>query len=104
MSWPTATILTAGVWAMTLSAQTLPPQPTVIQQPPAIQPETERALRELVKKFGQQKTAVCSIPLRDVPFAKAVDPMPNPLPPAGTESLDRPAVNVPAPPCPEEKR
>jgi hypothetical protein len=89
MSWPTATILTAGVWAMTLSAQTLPPQPTVIP---------------LVKKFGQQKTAVCSIPLREVPFAKAVDPMPNPLSPAGTESLDKRAVNVPAPPCPEEKR
>jgi hypothetical protein len=89
MSWPTATILTAGVWAMTLSAQTLPPQPTV---------------NPLVKKFGQQKTAVCSIPLREVPFAKAVDPMPNLLPPAGTESLDKRAVNVPAPPCPEEKR
>ena len=101
-------MIAAGIWAMALSAQTPPPQSTVMPQAPLVRPETERALRELVKKYNQDQTAVCSIPLLEAPAAKNVERMPTLRPrtePENSDKMDRmPSVKLPAPPCQEEKR
>ncbi len=101
-------MITAGIWAMALSAQTPPSQSTVMPQAPLVRPETERALRELVKKYNQDQTAVCSIPLLEAPAAKNVERMPTLRPraePENSDKMDRmPSVKLPAPPCQEEKR
>ncbi|MGA3040040.1 MAG: hypothetical protein ABSF54_04530 [Bryobacteraceae bacterium] len=91
-------VLAASMSAMALSAQT----PAAAPQAPVIRPETERALREMIKKYSQGETAVCSIPLRAVPVAKNVERIPA-VPPG--ENIDHmPSVKLPAPPCQEEKR
>lgn len=105
MFWIPGSILTAGLWATALSAQTAPPQATVIPQPPAARQKTERAWRNFVKKFSQEKTTVCSIPLLAVPLGKNVSRMPTLRPPVEPENLYRmPQVKLPAPPCQEERR
>ena len=102
-------MLAAGVWSLALSAQTAPPQrfpgvPQFTAAPPApvVRPETERALRDLVKKYNPGETAVCSIPLLEVPVAKDVEQMPILLPSA--DNIDHISVKPPAPPCEENKR
>jgi hypothetical protein len=93
---------------MALSAQSAPPRFTVVPQAPVVRPETERALRELVKSHSQEETAVCSIPLREVLVAKNVERMPTFRPRAEPDNPDKmdhmPSVKLPAPPCKEEKR
>ena len=95
-------ILAAGVWASALSPQTTPPPPVADAESPMLRPETEPALRELMKKLGTQKTNVCSIPLLEVPISKNVERMPVFRPPDNLERM--PQVKVPAPPCKEDKR
>jgi hypothetical protein len=91
-------VAAAGMCAAALSAQT----PAAAPQAPVIRPETERALREMVKKYSQGEAAVCAIPLREVPVAKNVERMPT-IPPG--EHVDHmPSVKLPAPPCQEDKR
>jgi len=97
-------ILSAAGWAITLSAQEVQPKPAVLPEAPVLRPETERLLRQYLKKRSQPKPAVCSIPLVEVPIQKNVARMPNVLPPAPPEEIDRMQVEVPAPPCEEEKR
>jgi hypothetical protein len=106
MSWIVTSILSAGIWAGTLSAQSVQPEPTIIPQAPAVRPEAKRALRQWMKKFGQQsEAAVCSIPLLEVLIAKDIDRMPHFKPRDEPENIDRmPPVKMPAPPCKEEKR
>jgi hypothetical protein len=109
MYFRATSLILAGIGAMALSAQTPPParspeapQLIVAPQAPAIRAETERALRELLKKYSQGETGVCSIPLRAVAGSKDVERMPAIRP---DENIDRmPAVKLPAPPCEEEKR
>jgi len=98
----TTSLLAAGIWATALSAQTAPQQPTEMPKAPVASPEAERAARQLLKKYTRGETVVCSIPLLQVAAAKNVVRIPVLVPPAG--SIDRMSVNVPAPPCHEEKR
>jgi hypothetical protein len=99
-----ATSLGAAVLLVAASAQT----PQGVTMPPAsprIRTETERALRELVKNYRLDTSAVCSIPLTEVPVAKTVErkePIRILRPPKPVESM--PLVPLPAPPCQEEKR
>ena len=95
-------ILAAGVWASALSPQTVPQSPAGIPEAPLLRPETEPALRELMKKFNPQKANVCSIPLLEVPIPKNIERMPVLRPPDNLERM--PQVKVPAPPCKEDKR
>ena len=106
MFWSATSILSAGVCAAALSAQTVQPEVSVIPQAPAVRPQTGRELRQWMKNFGQQnEAAVCSIPLLQVPIAKDVDRMPHFQPRDEPEGTDRmPLVKMPAPPCKEEKR
>jgi len=119
-------MVAAGIWAMVLSAQTAPPrfpglpQFTVMPQAPAVRPETESDLREFMKKYwkvgkvhgigpeavlgiGPENTAVCSIPLLQVPPTKNVEQMPV-LRPRADNIDNMPSVKLPAPPCEEDKR
>jgi hypothetical protein len=69
----------------------------------APRPATERVLRQFLKSYSPEETAVCSIPLRQVPVAKDVERMPALRPRA--DNIDHmPSVKLPAPPCEEEKR
>jgi hypothetical protein len=108
-------IVAAGACAMALPAQTAPqfvgpPQkfPRVAQfaimpPAPAGRQGTVRAVRELGTKFDRAETAVCSIPLLEVPAAKNVEQMPTLRP--HVENVSRiPSVKVPARPCNEERR
>jgi hypothetical protein len=106
MSWIVTSILSAGIWAGTLSAQSVQPEPTIIPQAPAVRPEAKRARRQWMKKFGQRnEAAVCSIPLLQIPIPKDIDRMPYFRPRDEPDNIDRvPSVKVPAPPCKEEKR
>jgi|SRR5580658_4502357 hypothetical protein len=108
MYYRATSILVAGLWAMALSAQTPPRQPAVMPQAPAVRPDVERALRELVQKHSRGEKAVCSISPREVradPFspgvAKDVEGMPT-FRPDG--KIDAMPIAMPAPPCEEEKR
>jgi hypothetical protein len=100
-------LIAAGIWATALSAQTpaAAPQARHVEEflhVPVIRPETERTLRELVQKLSQGETAVCSIPLRELPIAKNVERMPTIRP---NENIDHmPMAKLPAPPCQEENR
>jgi hypothetical protein len=85
---------------MALSAQTPPQQPTVMPKAPVVLPKSKATLRQLGD--NPEKMAVCSIPLLEVLVAKNQEPMPVLLPPA--DNIDNIPVNVPAPPCNEEKR
>jgi len=106
-----ATIVAAvGMWAMALSAQTPPlllrfpgvPQFTAAPKAPVTRAKTVGVVREL-GKYEPGETAVCSIPLREVPVANNVERMPVWRPPA--EPIDHmPLVKLPAPPCQEDKR
>jgi len=112
MYYRVTSMMAAGIWAMALSAQTPPPQRfpgvpqfTVTPQAPLVRPEAEAALRQLLKGSSQGETAVCSIPLLEVPAAKNVERMPIFHPRAEPENTDHmPLVKLPAPPCQEEKR
>jgi hypothetical protein len=102
-------IVGAGAGAMALSAQNALPEtfPEVAQfsasPPPVVRLETVRALRDLVKKYSQGETAVCSVPLLEVPVAKNAEQMPVLRPRAG--NFDRTfSVKLPAPPCQENQR
>jgi hypothetical protein len=104
-------IITAGIWATALSAQTPPlrlpgvPQFTVTPPARAASEEAKRALRQLLKSYNQEETAMCSIPLLEARVDKKVERMPTLRPPAEPDSIDRmPLVKLPAPPCKEEKR
>jgi hypothetical protein len=91
---------------MVASAQAPLPAVNVASPWPGAGPDTTRALREFMKKYSQQnRAAVCTIPLTEVPVAKNVEPMPSFRPSAAPENIDRmPSVPLPAPPCKEEKR
>jgi len=115
MYYRLCSMLLAGVWATALSAQTpgplfpapqrLPgvPQFTVMPQAPGVRPETESALRQLLRSNSLAETGVCSIPLRVAPVPKNLEPMPVIRPPA--DKIDNmPSVKLPASPCEEEKR
>ena len=105
MIWRAATMFSAAAFVTTLFGQTAPELPTVLPEPRTFRPEAQRALREYMKKYSQEKPGVCSIPLLEVPVSKNVAKMPNVLPPAPhDEAVRMPSVKVPAPPCKEEKR
>jgi hypothetical protein len=91
----------AAVLLMAASAQT-PEGVTMPPESPKARAETERALRRLMKNYRPDKSAVCSIPLTEVPMAQNVRPMPILRPRAPIEPM--PLVPLPAPPCKEEKR
>ena len=111
MYYRVTSMMAAGIWAMALSAQTAPrrfpgvPQFTVMPRAPVVRPETEGGLRQLLKSYSREKTAVCSIPLLEVRVANNVERMPTIRPRAEPENIDHmPMVKLPAPPCKEEKR
>jgi hypothetical protein len=106
-----ATILAAaGAWAMALSAQTPPPMRlpdapkfTLAPQARAAHPEVQAALRKYLQSYSLEATTVCAIPLLRAPVPDNLEQMPVLRP--GADSIDRmPFVNLPAPPCDEEKR
>lgn len=102
-------MITAGIWAVALSAQSPPwrfpgvPQFTATPPAPAVRPATARAPRQLLTLRGQEQPAVCSIPLRQVQGAKDVERMPV-LRPRADNIDNMPSVKLPAPPCEEEQR
>jgi len=96
----------AGVWSAAALAQA--PGPTVNVAPPwpGARADAARALRGLMKKYSQENrdnpSAACSIPLKEVPVAKAAPPMRIYRRRAAPENVDRmPFVPLPAPPCQE---
>ena len=104
-------IITAGIWATALSAQTPPlrfpgvPQFTVTPPAEPARQEATRALRQLLKSYGQEEAAMCSIPLLEARVEKNVERMPTLRPRAEPDNIDpMPFVKLPAPPCQEEKR
>ena len=102
-------MMAAGIWAMALSAQTPPwrfpgvPQFTVTPQAPVVRPKTAVVLRQLLKSYGRENPAVCSIPLLQVPVAGNVEQMPV-LRPRADNIDNMPSVKLPAPPCQEEEK
>ena len=106
MFWKSS-IVAAGLWAAAMPAQTAPPDISANLQPLA-RAKADAAARALMKQLNPTGSAVCSIPLREVPVKKDVDAMPQLLPPAGPDGPDpfdrMPFVKLPAPPCQEEKR
>jgi hypothetical protein len=104
-------MIAAGIWAITLSAQTPPlqfpgaPQFNVTPPATAARREAARAMRQLLKSYSPEAKALCSIPLLEARVAQNVERMPTLRPPAGPDSIDHmPFVKLPAPPCKEEKR
>ncbi len=97
-------LFAAGMWALSLPAQTLPepwravPQFTVPAPGKAI--FSTLPLRQFLN--GHQPLPVCSIPLIVIPIPKNLEQMPVLRSPAG--KMDNMPVMVPAPPCKEEKR
>jgi hypothetical protein len=86
---------------MAARAQTVPP--VLVIPPPSVEHESmERTLREILKKNGEEKSAVCSIPLKQVLVANNAIPMRVFRPRKPVEPM--PLVPLPAPPCKEEKR
>ena len=98
-----AIIVAAGMWPVALSAQTAPQRPAVLPNAPAVRSEAERALRELVKRYGEGETGVCSIALREVPVPRNREEMPV-LRPRMDNLEPMPVAKMPAPPCKEDKR
>jgi hypothetical protein len=105
MFWKTS-ILIAGLWATSLSAQEAPStRPGALPRPERV----KAVLHGVLKPPAQPEEATaCSIPLREVTVAKENDPMPKlpaPVTPDNSENVDHmPMVRLPAPPCQEEKR
>jgi hypothetical protein len=117
MSRRVTTIVSAGIWAVLLSAQTPPPKPFpgvpqfIRPLPdPAKSPAAQAALRQFLANYtslanqtNKARPGVCAIRLLEVPVSKNVERMPTVAPrPEGVG--DWPSVLVPAPPCPEAKR
>jgi hypothetical protein len=106
MFWNAIRLLAVAVCAGAVSAQNGLQQLTEVPAAPALKPNVERMLRELMKKNGMKNEAtVCSIPLLEVRVSNNVDPMPNFKPRAEPDTIDNmPSLKVPAPPCKGEKR
>jgi hypothetical protein len=107
MFWRAISIGAAGL-LMAASAQT-PPQ--VITMPPEsanVYAETDRALLDLLKNYHPGDSAVCSIPLIEVPVAKSVEHIERSAPKRILRPRKpvepMPLAPLPAPPCREEKR
>ncbi len=94
-------ILPAALWITSAMAQTAA-ETTVTLVEPGNKANAERALREYLKRYRREKTAACSIPLREVPVAKKAKPIRNLRPAKPVEPM--PLAPLPAPPCEENRR
>jgi hypothetical protein len=91
----------AVLFAMAAFAQTVPPV-IVTHPPPVTYAKSERILRDMLKTYRQDESAVCAIRLTEVPVSKNTKPMRVLRPSGAVEPM--PMVPLPAPPCKEEKR
>jgi hypothetical protein len=100
MKWKSGILMAGLLWTAALGAQTPTPQFSAVPEF-STDPELERVLRELLKPPTPDTASVCAIPLIKAPVPKDLEPMPVKRPPA---VMDRMAVAMPAPPCPEARR